>query len=946
MTTTQVHSFGVADQGVAWAASQLPGGTWNDGHITSGKYTVNLLPFDGAKGPDDYAIRFKGVVVDVRCNTPIAAISGLLRLAEMLQAGKAENLAQPIRFRTRNYKHEVRLTTGPGKAVVNYTDETWHALCRQIVAHQFNGLVLYCAYHPFEFILDYKEFPKAASQPAAQRTAVREALNRGLAIAHQYGLKTLMQHYVGHFTQELADAYHIPTTGRLASIDHPEVDRYIRWCYREIFRQVPDLDGLYFNFESMPGATRHMLETAVPEFNRMKKKPIMTFRLWGYGDLEGLGKILEAYQGPFRVSHKVSDTNDTYYLPAADRRILEWKKKYPNLEWLYCMGPCHNCGTNLCQQVWGDYDFAQALIADAERLGADSMGFHTIYDFFSPNLPDPNGAFSQQEKDMARFNRMHLEAVVDYFNHRTKSPAQRAARLAEVAGLSAAAGKALEKAVVASSQQVLLIFQQFCQTSAADGYLNQGRFLFIQEPFMFFPATAHNNQASRLPWSLGWTNMSAWVDKTIDMKVCPDNFLQRVIDYVDPSKPKAVRNPRKIAGLLERCGEQSLEAWRAFAKAAPKDLAARLKGHLEQNAVLGRYIAHEIRAGIHLYSIYFAKSKAAIVGALRKGLAELQAMVPIVADPSSRRYKIMHRVMMFDALKPQMLAQEVRETLACVEAADFPIEAFTAFIDSHRLYNENRRIIRPYRKVNQIVLELVRKRLDQAAGRAQEALAALNDRKFEALADNVKSWIWFLQNEKARTIPPKMVVSTELEAQPQPLQHDDCFQMGRLFTDDFRSFFTKIDYMLPVGISFRAWHTAGELVVQLREQGICYAQREERWKKFRHSGSDVFVFRVLLDPENKGRASELYTIWPMGEGVSAGRRPNLPAKVDFSHDATSWQMTVRLPFKLIGHKPKKGQTWGLTVTSNPAITRNYAYNWSPSYDGHSNPGLFGKARFE
>ena len=938
------RSFGEADKGIAWAASQLPGGKCIDGHITAGKYAVSLLPFDGAKGPDDYAIRFRGAGVEVKCNSPIAAISGLLRLADMLKQGKTENLVQKIRFRTRNYKHEIKLSTGPGKTVVNYADETWHALCQQIVAHQFNGLLLYSAYHPFEFILDYKEFPKAASQPAAERTAIREALNRGLAIAHQYGLKTLMQHYVGHFTQELADAYDIPTTGRLASIEHPEVDRYIRYCYREMFKQVPDLDGMYFNFESTPDATRHVLETAVPEFNRMKKKPIMTLRLWGYVDMDGLGEIMDAYKGPFMVSHKVSDTNDTYYLPAADRRILEWKKKYPNLEWLYCMGPCHNCGTNLCQQVWGDYDFAYDLIADAERLGADSMGFHTIFDFFSSNLPDPKGAFPQIEKDMTRFNRMHLEAVVDYFNYRRKSPAEQAAKLAEVAGLNAQAGRDLQKAVVLSSQQVLLIYQQFCHTSAMDGFLNQGRYTFIQEPYMFFPATAHNNQATRLPWSLGWTN-TPWVDKTIDTKVCPDNFLQRVIDYVDPSKPKAIRHPKRIADLLDQYADQSLAAWQAFAKNAPKDLAARFKGHLEQNAALGRYIAHELRAAIALYSIYFAKSKAAIVSALKTGLAELKAMVPTVADPSSTRYKIMHRVTMLDALKPQMLVKEVQETLAAIESNDFPIAALTAFIESHRLYNENRRIIRPFRKVNQKVLDLVRRNIDHATARAQESLTALDIRKHEALVENVKSWIWFLQNEKARTLPPKTVVSTELAAQPLPLQHDDCFQMGRLFTNDFLSFFTKIDYMLPAPITFRAWHTANELVVQVREQGVCYAHREDRWKRWRRSGSDCFVFRVYLDPTNKGKSSDLYTIWPMGEGVSCGRRPNLPAKVDFSHDATGWQMTAHLPFKVIGRKPKKGEMWGMTVSSNPAVIRNYGYNWSPSYDSDGNAGLFGKIRF-
>ena len=291
-----------------------------------------------------------------------------------------------LRFKTRNYKHELRLAPDEARSVLKYTDEVWHTLCREIAARHFTGLVLYTTHHPFEYILDYEDFPEAASRPRRACTRIRNALNRGLAIAHQYGLTTFMQHYVTHFTAPLARRLGIRTTGRLADVEHPELLRYHRWCYREIFRQCPDLDGLYFNFESANNAWEVVLKTAVVEFNRMRRKPVVVYRLWGLNDPVGVKRLVRAYAGRTILAHKISDTNDAYYLPVADSRVTEWKRHLPDVEFMFLVGPCHNCGTNLCREVWADYDFVQRMLRDAERKGADSVSFHSVVEFF---LRDP-----------------------------------------------------------------------------------------------------------------------------------------------------------------------------------------------------------------------------------------------------------------------------------------------------------------------------------------------------------------------------------------------------------------------------------------------------------------------------------------------------------------------------------------------------------------------------
>ena len=191
-----MRSFGKADHGITWALSQLPAHT-----------SVKLTPYPKAIGQDDYAILAVLPGFQVQSNSATGTIAGLLRLSGMLKSGKLENITQHLQFRTRNYKTE-------SKHVMDYTDEMWERLCQKLVTHHFNGLVFYAHYHPFENILDYSEYPEATSKPWTANDAYRARFNRLLESAHFYNLTTYIQHYVGHFTERLADAHNIQTGGR------------------------------------------------------------------------------------------------------------------------------------------------------------------------------------------------------------------------------------------------------------------------------------------------------------------------------------------------------------------------------------------------------------------------------------------------------------------------------------------------------------------------------------------------------------------------------------------------------------------------------------------------------------------------------------------------------------------------------------------------------------
>jgi len=311
-----------------------------------------------------------------------------------------------MEFKSFIYKYELPLGSD---ALFERDDDYWECLCDGIASRGFTGIVFYAGYHPFSKVLDYKNMPEAAEGSARNRTRTRNRLNQILAIAKKYNLQTFIQHYVMHFTANLAKSaglnIKLGSYARLAGYDVPAVRDYCRYCYREIFKQCPDLDGLYFNFESVSSVCKHVTETAIREANKMKKKPIFFYRLWGMLDPEGMNKVVKAYKGRSIFGHKIPERADVYHMPVADSRVREWKKAVPGIEFAFLAGPCHNCATNIEAQVWADYDFMQTMLADAKAKGADSISFNSSQDLLSPRMQP----FNAKTTPLSIYNILHLE---------------------------------------------------------------------------------------------------------------------------------------------------------------------------------------------------------------------------------------------------------------------------------------------------------------------------------------------------------------------------------------------------------------------------------------------------------------------------------------------------------------------------------------------------------
>ena len=844
-----------------------------------------------------------------------------------------------LNFTTRNYKHEIRFDDSP-RSVLHYTDEVWDTLCGRIAEHDFNGLVLYPDMHPFEFILDYKGFEDVASKPEARRTAVREGLNRGLAIAHKHGLKTFMQHYVGHFTPQLAKKYHILSEGRLAKVDHPEVDRYMRYCYPAIFQRLPDLDGLYFNFESSPSAWQHVLDTAIVEFNKMPTPPIIVYRLWDFTTIEGMRRLLGAYKGRSILGHKISDTNDTYYLPVADSRVREWKQALGDVEWMFLVGPCHNCATNISQLLWGDYEFVQTMLADARAKGADSISFHTVNEFFSAGLK----VFPDREQQMVKWNRLHLQAAVDYVHGVKKTPEERAAVLVESVGCPKEAGMALLQTIEATSKLVPLSYQQFCTGSSAEGYLNRGRFSHISDPFFFYTATELNHQALKPEWNVRRSDFP-WLVKQLDSNVTPDNEYQYIIDYVNPDKPKARFNPREVAMALKGNADRSLEALKEYRTLAGAALADPLEPNVTSNATTANFMHHQILGAIGAYSAYFAPSLQVMQQGLGEGINEFKAAIAIANDARSAAARGGNRRGMNRGADLAYDLDLLNRAIKHLNEDAFPFDALKDYVESRRIYSDIRRWIRPARVYDIEMIKKADKQIEAAGAPAAHALARLQGAEHTALAANVRSWLDFLATQRAETTPPAIDCPSAPPSQFQKLVHNHCFRRSESFAEDFLAFFEPIPCRPESQLSFRAWRDKDKLMICLRQEGISDKDISAIWEKnASDTGSLSFVTRLFVDAEGQGNRSDMLTVWPKGEVVGFNRRPSVEAFTEFAGDATHWQITVGVPFSLFGRSPVAGDVWGFNITSNPSLTRNREFTWAAQYDA-VNPKIMGKLNF-
>jgi len=954
--------FGMAAHGVRWAFGEIPGARERSGQLWLGARSIDLIHPPRDMG-DSFSVAWSSDRITVKAATAVGAIGAFLELASQVKAGNPRDIANILQFRTRNYKHEVRLETpqGSDRAVWKYTDAFLQEFFQQIAARHFNGFVVYSGYHPFESFLDYKGFPHATYHSAELRERNRNGLLRLFTWAKRYGLRTFLHHYATHFTQALADHLNLGISGkgaRLAGFEHPVVEHYNRYIYRRTFETMPPLDGLYINFESSGNALPYMKRTLVRVANGLTKKPALFFRLWGVSDVDGMVSLLKSYRGPKALIHKGHDTSDTYFYPVADDRVKVWKQAIPGVEFLFSLGPCHNCGTNISQKLWTDPDYIHALLKNMQDKGADSISFQSSNELLLAVLRD-QGLFPKAATEHARMNRGHLEAVVDYVAGRRPDKREWAARYARWYGTGPQGGRAIRNAIIESSQVILKQYRQFCYGSCQEGYLYPHRHSHYQDPFFYYPMS-FMNRFGELPHNVMWRT---WAVRRTPTKVVPGDT-EAIIDSVNPRRRKRPANhPLAIVRQIKQHIRRSRAAVGEYRDLAGRKANEAMIAQVERNCTNGERVWREIMIARELYSCYFALGRKGVFLHLTKARDLMRESAKVLG----RDIAAMDRFCRIGAAGPYVPDRDAEALDAIIgfERACFPDEALVAYLRSHERYNEIRRLCRPYVSVREQMAKRNLGLLRTSLRQAEKAMMLLSGKEEYAMyRDNVQAWRDYVRAEIDWLTPPAMRCPADESVAADEgfrcMVHDQDYRWGEECWEDVSSFFRRHDFFGDEHCACRVTHARDGLKVSLREESVDWKRRKALWDAERGGLRQGFFMQVFVDAGNTGLRAVHYQVFFEGKGGQVRRLEELEnghladgkpsqmtgCKTHFEHSDSSWRCDLIIPWKQLGRKPKKNDIWRLNVVANPAAEGNSFAAWCKGFEQWNDIARLGYIVFE
>ncbi len=232
------------------------------------------------------------------------------------------------------------------------------------------------------------------------------------------------------------------------------------------------------------------------------------------------------------------------------------------------------------------------------------------------------------------------------------------------------------------------------------------------------------------------------------------------------------------------------------------------------------------------------------------------------------------------------------------------------------------------------------------------------------LRDNVMSWVEYVRSEIDWLTPPAMACPPDDAIAPNEgfrrMVHDQCYRWGELCWEDFSSFFTRQNFFREDVCDCRVTHTPAGLKLSLREHDIDWPQRKATWDANRGTVNQTGFMRIFLDPQNTGNRILNYVVYFEGSGGTVSEfieqpdgqiytgKPTQLAGCDmtFAHTDSNWRFDITIPWKELGGRPKKGDTWRVNILSNPAVKRNRQVAWCQGYEYHLDVARLGYIIFE
>ena len=171
---------------------------------------------------------------------PAGAMYGGLEAAEQIALAGPESVtashSQPF-LAMRQYKYNL-----PGVRDGHeyfHTEAYWRSLFDLLARARFNSIGFWHS-HPFQYMIEYKQFPEAAVLTPEQTQRNIKTFTMIFKLAYERNIDTYLINWNIHLPKPFAKAHGIPDAGH----DSPLVRAYMRYCITQTLRTYPRLIGL------------------------------------------------------------------------------------------------------------------------------------------------------------------------------------------------------------------------------------------------------------------------------------------------------------------------------------------------------------------------------------------------------------------------------------------------------------------------------------------------------------------------------------------------------------------------------------------------------------------------------------------------------------------------------------------------------------------------------
>jgi hypothetical protein len=625
------------------------------------------------------------------------------------------------------------------------------------------------------------------------------------------------------------------------------------------------------------------------------------------------------------------------FKPIADIRFSMWKKDTHGAPIMAIFGPGNASGKNLKGLFWSDPEFTKNIFADLLEKGGEGVGYFRGFDNWGSEVPD-SPRFSEAENKYLDAMWLEERAVGKY----AKDPLQEykedywIRRIEKHYGIKN--GNSLLVAIKASSS----IVPRYCCLIDRDYGIpfGIGGILGVVGPFTN-SSYADFKGDFRLhgPYAYPFHD---WGEKILS-----------IMDYATNRKREGT-TPFKIAEELEENSIKSIKYLGEVNGVEKNEPLQTLKDYITLNAYFGRYSSEKIKSGVNLYSIIFSGNENEAVNLLKKGIenlsfssqwgkrfTKLAKEIPIV----KQTYEFFPREI---ERSIPLVEEEIRkwqELIKKIKDTSIPFEAIRFYWLSLDYYNKIQFYIKNDYHLAEERIDWAKRDLDTGIKEAQNSLKEA--KSFPDIEKNIKNWLSFLREERARLGVPEIVCSGKNENWHFLTCNGPLLPPLR-FENQMLSFFIpqKIERQKPQeycetkpikahSFRFNIFYDKEYLHLLVKMDG-----REGSLIIFfdpSYSRKNYYQYEIDL---NRGIRRENYVELIHGRGLRYTPDWKSGVKVKNNDEST---MHFSFPFNRLGFSPKKGDIWGFNIYYS---NKDNSFAFCSMLGSVGAPARFGKIMFK